>query len=180
QKPTPHRQRRMHPFDLFGTEFRMGLIQWHAFHIHVLHALSMVHLGSLGSQALNAMDGLESHGTDVRGALITDTPALTFQEPFYGRFGELAASHQGPRPLGDLPGAHGTAQPFDMLMLARPRAMSNVACAGAVELYTRWIRTRESCIALLRWRRQYHNGPPVEGNGPQDTDLSGWEFCELA
>jgi hypothetical protein len=126
----------------------MGLIPLHALHIDVLHALAMVRLGSLGSQGLKAMDGLESHGTDIRGALITDTPALTFQEPFYGRFGELAAGHQGPRPLGELLGAHGSAQPFDRLLLARPRAMSNVARAGAVDLYTLWIRTRESRIAL--------------------------------
>jgi hypothetical protein len=148
----------------------MGLIPLHALHIHVLHTLSMVHLGSLGSQALKAMDGLEIHGTDVRYALITDAPALTFQESFYGRFGEFAAGHQGPLTLGELPGANGTAQPFDMLMLARPRAMYNVACAGAVEPYTLWIRTRESGIALWRWRRQYHSDPPVAGNGPKDTE----------
>jgi hypothetical protein len=170
QKPTSHGQCRMHPFYLLGTEFRMGLIQLYALHLYVLHALSMVRLGSLGSQGLKAMDGLEIHGTNIRCALITDAPALTLQEPFYGRFGELAAGHQGPRPLRELLGANGTAQPFDMLMLARPRAMDNVACAGAVEPHTLWIRTRESCIALLRWRRQYHNGPPVAGNGPQDTD----------
>src|SRR5262249_38916707 len=123
QKPTPHCQCRMHPFYLLGTEFRMGLIQLHARHIYVLHALSMVRLGSLGSQGLKAMDSLEIHGTDVRCALITDTPALTFQEPLDSRFGELAAGHQGPRALGEFLGANGTAQPFDMLMLARPRAM---------------------------------------------------------
>jgi hypothetical protein len=99
----------MHPFDLLGTEFRMGLIQLHALHIYVLYALSMVCLGPLSSQGLKAMDGLEIDGTDVRGARITDTPALTFQEPFYSGFGELAASHQSPLPLGELPGAHGTA-----------------------------------------------------------------------
>jgi hypothetical protein len=27
---------------LFGTEFRMGFIQLHALHIHVLHALPMI------------------------------------------------------------------------------------------------------------------------------------------
>src|SRR5215470_3358871 len=170
QKPTPHRQGRMHPLDLLGTEFRMGLIQLHALHFYVLHALAMLRLGSLGSQGLKAMDSLEIHGTNVRCTLITDAPALTFQEPFYSRFRQLAAGHQGPRPLGEFLGANNTAQPFDMLMLARPRAMDNVASAGAVEPHTLWIRTRESCIALLRWRRQYHNGPPVAGNGPQDTD----------
>ena len=62
-------------------------------------------------------------------------------------------------------------------MLARPRAMDNIACAGAVEPYTLWMRTRESCIALLRWRRQYHSGPPLAGNGPQDTDLTPVSPC---
>src|SRR6516162_3189297 len=160
----------MHPFYLLGMAFRMGLIPLHALHCDVLHALALVRLGSLGSQGLKAIDGLEIHGTNIRGALITDTPALTFQEPFYGRCGELAAGYQGPLARRALPGANGTAQPFDMLMLARPRAMDNVACAGAVEPHTRWIRTRESCIALWPWRREYHTGPPVAGNGPQDTD----------
>jgi hypothetical protein len=59
----------------------------------MLHVLSMVRLGSLGSQRLKVMDGLEIHGPDVRWTLITDTPALTLQEPFYGHFGELAAGH---------------------------------------------------------------------------------------
>src|SRR5262249_5617434 len=80
QTPTPHRQCRMHPFYLFGTQFRMGLIQLHALHLHVLHALAMVRLGPLSRQALKAMDGLESHRPDVRCARITDAPALTLQE----------------------------------------------------------------------------------------------------
>jgi hypothetical protein len=130
---------------------RIGLIQLHALNLYVLHTLAMVRLGSLGSQGLKAMDGLESHGTNIHGALITDASALTFQEPFYGCLGEFAVGHQGLRPRGELPGAHGTAQQFAMLLLACPRAMSNVACVGAVTLYTLWIRTRE-------------------GNGPQDTD----------
>ena len=73
-------------------------------HIHVLHALPMVRLGPLRSHVLKAMDGLEIHGTDVRRALITDAPALTFQELFHGRFWEFAPGHQGPLPFGELPG----------------------------------------------------------------------------
>jgi hypothetical protein len=65
QKPAAHRQSRMHPFHLFGTELSMGFIQVHALHLHVLHALPMVHLGSLGRHALKAVDRLERHGTDV-------------------------------------------------------------------------------------------------------------------
>jgi hypothetical protein len=81
----------------------MGLIQLHALHIHVLHALAMVRLGSLSSQALKAMDSLEIHSTDVRCALITDTPPLTFQKLCHSRCGEFAAGHQGPLPFGELP-----------------------------------------------------------------------------
>ena len=58
----------------------MRLIQLHALHLHVLHALPMVRLGPLGRHALKAMDGLEIHGTDVRRPLITDAPPLTFQQ----------------------------------------------------------------------------------------------------
>src|SRR4029453_11188209 len=47
EKPAPHRQGRMHPFHLFGTEFGMRLIPWHALHLHVLHTLAMVRLGPL-------------------------------------------------------------------------------------------------------------------------------------
>src|SRR4051812_37974227 len=46
----------------------------------------------------------------------------------------------------------------------------HIACAGAIELGTMWIRARESSISLLRWRRQYHSGPPVAGNEPKDTE----------
>ena len=38
---------------------------------------------------LQAMDGLERHGTDVDRALITDVPAPILQEPLHGLFGEL-------------------------------------------------------------------------------------------
>src|SRR5262245_29853975 len=54
--------------------------------------------------------------------------------------------------------------------LAGPGAMRDIVCAGAIELCTVWIRARESRISLWRWRRPYHSGPPVAGNGPKDTE----------
>jgi hypothetical protein len=48
--------------------------------------------------------------------------------------------------------------------------MRDVACAGTIELGTLWIRTRESDISLLRWRRQGHNSPPMARNGRKDID----------
>src|SRR4030095_10901451 len=172
EKPTPHRQCRMHPCHLFGTQFGMRLIQLHALHLHVLHTLAMVRLSPPRSHVLKAMDGLEIHGTDVRRALITDAPALTFQELFHGRFWEFAPGHQGPLPFGELPVTGGAAQPFDVFVGACPRLMHEVSFAGVVESCTLWFRTRESRIPLLRWRRLCHDGPPVARNGPKDTDLT--------
>jgi hypothetical protein len=83
----------MHPLDLFGPEFRMGLIQLHPLHIHVLHTLLMVLHSSLGRHPLKAMHSLEIDGTDVSGSRITDTPALTFQKSFHSGLRELAPSH---------------------------------------------------------------------------------------
>src|SRR5262249_11366580 len=172
EKPAPHRQGRMYPFHLFGTEFGMRLIQLHALHLHVLHPLAMVRLGPLCSHVLKAMDSLEIHGTDVRRALITDAPALAFQKLFHGRFGEFAPGHQGALPFGELPITSCTAQPVDVFVCACPRSMHDVAFAGVVESCTLWIRTRESGISLLHWRRLYHGGPPVARNGPKDTDVT--------
>src|SRR5712691_5557106 len=102
------------------------------------------------------MDGLESHGTDVRRARITDAPALTFQELCHGRFGECAPGHQGALPFGELPVTGGAAQPFNVFVGACPRSMHDVSCVGVVASCTLWIRTRESSIPLLRWRRLCH------------------------
>jgi hypothetical protein len=113
--------------------------QLHTPHIHVLHALLMVLHGPLGRHPLKAMNGLEIHGTDVSRPLITDTPALTFQELFHGRLGELAPSHQSPGSFGELVAAYSAAQPFDVLVLARPRSMGNVVSTRAIELRTLWI-----------------------------------------
>src|SRR4029450_8041589 len=162
----------MHPFHLFGTQFRMRLIQLHPLHIQVLHALLVVRLGPLGSHPLEAMDGLEIHGTDVGSPLITDTPPLTFHQQYDGVFRELAAGHEGALPFRELPVACRTTQSFDVLVRPCPRPMRDVAFAGTIEPGTLWIRAREASISLLRWRRQCHNGPPVVRNGLKDTGLT--------
>jgi hypothetical protein len=90
----------------------------------------MMRLGPLRSHVLKAIDGLEIHVTDVSRACITDAPSLTLQELCHGRFGELAAGHQGPFPLGELPGANGAAQPLDMFVFARPRLMHKLPSPG--------------------------------------------------
>src|SRR5215216_8131735 len=159
----------MHPCHLFGTQFGMRLIQLHPLHLEVLHALLVVRHSPLGRHPLEAMDGLEIHGTDVGGSLITDTPPLTFHQLYDRVFRELAAGHQGALPFRKLPVACHTAQPFDVLVRPGPRPMRDVAFAGTIALGTVWSRARESRISLLRWRRQCHSGPPVARNGLKDT-----------
>jgi hypothetical protein len=128
----------------------MRLIHLHARDVYLLHGLLMVGLRTVGRDALEAVDCLEIHGTNVRRPLITDTPPLTLQPLFHGRFWPLAPRHQGALPLGELPVAQGAAQPFDVPGLAGPGAMRDMACAGTIELCTVWMRARESRISLLR------------------------------
>ena len=113
----------------------------------------MMGLRTVGCHRLKPMHGLEIHRTDIGGALITDTPPLTFHELGHSRFGEFAPGHQGPLPFGALPVACRAAEPFDVFVFACPRPMDDVPCAGTIEAWTRWIRARESGIPLLRWRR---------------------------
>src|SRR5215211_1901674 len=160
----------MHPCHLFGTQFGMRLIQLHPLHLEVLHALLVVRHSPLGRHPLEAIDSLEIHGTDVGGALITDTPPLTFHQLYDRVFRELAAGHQGALPFRKLPAACRTAQPFNVLVRPGPRPMGNVPFTGTIEQGTVWIWARESSISLWHWRRQYHSGPPVAGNGPKDTE----------
>ena len=143
----------------------MRLIPLHALHLYVLHTLALVRLGPLRSHVLKAMDGLEIYGTDIRRALITDAPALTLQELFYGRFGELAPGHQGPFSLGELTAAEGAAQPLNVLVLARPGAMDYIASVRLIAQPTSSIGARKSRIPFMRWCRRSHSGPPVVGNG---------------
>jgi hypothetical protein len=150
----------------------MRLIQLHTLHRHGLHALPMVRHGPLGRDPLKTRDSFEIHGTDVGHPLIADAPALTFQELFHRRFGELAPGHQGPLSLGELTATDGAAQPLNVLVLARPGAMDHIVSVRLIAQPTSWIGARKSPIPFLRWRRQYHSGPPVVGNGPQDTNLT--------
>src|SRR5205823_1660893 len=64
----------------------------------------------------------------------------------------------------------GAAQPFNVLVLARPGAMAAVAGVRPIELLTIWIGARKCRISFLSWRHRYHGGPPLIGNGPEDTD----------
>src|SRR5262249_1969265 len=57
----------------------------------------------------------------------------------------------------------------DMLVSTCPGSMHDVAFARTIEPCTMWIRTRESGISLVRWRRQGHNSPPLARNGLKDT-----------
>src|SRR4029077_8438066 len=87
-----------------------------------------------------------------------------------GVFREFAPGHQRPFALRELPVAGGAAQPFNVLVLARPGAMANVAGVGPIELLTIWIGARKCRISFVSWRHRYHGDPPLIGNGPKDTD----------
>src|SRR5919199_4085147 len=54
EKPAPHRQGRMDPRYLAWTEFRMGFIQLHPGHVHPTDNLTMVELGTLSRDLLQA------------------------------------------------------------------------------------------------------------------------------
>jgi hypothetical protein len=159
----------MDPLCAAPSPFRRRLIPLHARDVHLLHGLPMMELRAVGRDTLEAVDGLEIHGTTVRRPLITDTPPLPLQQLFHRRFSQLAPRHQGALALRELPVAQRAAQPFDVPGLAGPGAMRDMACAGAIEPCTVWMRARESGLSLRRWRRPYHSGPPVAGNGPKDT-----------
>jgi hypothetical protein len=72
-------------------------------HVYLLHNLLLMGLRTVGCHRLKPMHGLQNHRTDIGGALITDTPPLTFQELGHSRCGEFAPGHQGPLPFGALP-----------------------------------------------------------------------------
>src|SRR5436853_3490282 len=48
--------------------------------------------------------------------------------------------------------------------------MADVAGVRPIELLTIWIGARKCRISFLSWRHRYHGGPPLIGNGPEDTD----------
>src|SRR5262249_37151474 len=86
QKPTPHRSSRMAPRGAAAPPLRMRLIHLHARGVHLLHGLLMMGLCAVGRHTLEAVDGLEIDGTKVCCPLITDTPPLTLQPLYHGRF----------------------------------------------------------------------------------------------
>jgi hypothetical protein len=126
------------------------ILRGHARDVYLLHGLLMVGLRTVGRDALEAVDCLAIHGTHVRRPRITDTPPLTLQQLFHGRFWQLAPRHQGALPLGELPVVQGAAQPFDVPGLAGPGAMRAIAGAGTIALCTVGMRAREASIAFLR------------------------------
>src|SRR5215471_19337162 len=117
EKPAPHRQRCMDPFDLFGTEFGMRLIQLHPRHLHVLHALLMMGLSTMRGHVLEAMDRLDLHITNICSAFVADTPPLTLHQPYDRVFRELTPRHQGPFSLRKRLATDGAAQSCDVLIL---------------------------------------------------------------
>src|SRR5262249_11383341 len=143
----------MDPLYPSWSQLRMGLIQLDTLHVYLLHDLLMMALRTAGGHRLKPMHGLEIHRTDIGGALITDTPPLTFQELGHRRFGEVAPGHQGPLPFGALPGACRAAEPLHVFVFACARPLYDVPSAGTLDAWTRWIRARESSIPLRRWRR---------------------------
>jgi hypothetical protein len=76
----------------------MGFIQLPPLHLHLLDDLLVMGLGALGSDPLEAMPSLQRHVANIRGAFVTDAPALAFQEPYHRLFGQLTAGHQGALP----------------------------------------------------------------------------------
>jgi hypothetical protein len=172
QEPAPHRQGRMDPLDSAPPPLGMGFIHLPPLALDVLHGLLMIGVRAVGRDALEAIDCLESHRTDSSSALIADTPPLTLQQPFPGLLRQLAPGHQRARPLGELLGADGTTQPFDVLVFPCPRPMRDVAFAGTIALPALWIRARESGIRILNWRRLCQGGPPVARHGPKDRDVT--------
>jgi hypothetical protein len=128
------------PLDAAPPQLGMGFIHLPPLDLDVLHGLLMMGVRAVGRDTLEAMDCLESHRTDISSALIADTPPLTFQQPFHGLLRQLAPGHQRARSLGELLGADGTTQPFDVLVFPCPRPMRDMACAGTIELPALWIR----------------------------------------
>jgi hypothetical protein len=76
----------MDPLGAALPQFRMRLIPLHARDVHLLHGLLMMGVCAVGRHTLEAVDGLEIDGTDVRRPLITDTPPLTLQQLYHSRF----------------------------------------------------------------------------------------------
>ena len=139
EEPAPHRQSCMDPFHLFRSQFGMRLVQLHTGHVDVPDSLLVMGLSTLGRHSLEAIHGLEIDGTDVGGPFVTDAPALALEQPLHCVFGQRAAGHQRPFALRELVITRGAAQPFDVLVFARPGTMNDRVDVEAIELCTIWI-----------------------------------------
>jgi hypothetical protein len=115
----------MDPLCAASPQLRMRLIHLHARDVHLLHCLLLMGLCAVSRHTLEAVDGLEIDGTNVRSPLITDTPPLTLQPLYHGRFWQRAPRHQGAFPLRAFPVAQGAAHPFDVPGLPGPGARRN-------------------------------------------------------
>lgn len=160
------------PMPPVGDAVWHRLLQRHAGPVHVPDHLLGMELGTLGRHTLAAIAGLAIHLTNVRRACGAAAPPLTLHQLYERVFRELAAGHQGARPFRARPVACRTTQSCAVLVRPGPRPMRDVPCAGAIAPCPVWMRARESGIALWRWRRQCHSGPPVARHGLQDTGLT--------
>jgi hypothetical protein len=110
----------MPPLDAGTTPFGVQLVQLHPRNLQVPRDRRVVCLGPLGSDALEAMHGLDVDPTEVGRARVAHAPPLTLQQPLHGLFGQFAAFHQGASAHRELLPARRAAQPFTMPVLAGP------------------------------------------------------------
>lgn len=146
---------RMQPVDVWTPPFGVHLVQLDRLDPQVTRDLLVVRLGSLGSDMLEAMHGLDVDPTAVSGPGVTDAPALTLQQPLDDLLGQLGAFHQCPPTRGEFLPTRLAAQPLDVLVLAGPRAMGDVACPLRAPTGTAQIGTRECAIVVTLWRERW-------------------------
>jgi hypothetical protein len=145
----------MQPVDVWTPPFGVHLVQLDRLDPQVTRDLLVVRLGSLGSDMLEAMHGLDVDPTAVSGPGVTDAPALTLQQPLDDLLGQLGAFHQCPPTRGEFLPTRLAAQPLDVLVLAGPRAMGDVACPLRAPTGTAQIGTRECAIVVTLWRERW-------------------------
>jgi hypothetical protein len=174
-KPHPQHKHRtdskgsVNPFDLPRTPLGVHLIKLHSRYFHILYNLFMVGLGPLAGYLLKPMQSLYIHLADVGCSFIAHPPPLTLQKPDHLLFWQLGVGHQCTFPFGKLSFTDGASQAFDMLMLARPRAVVDVALARLIEKGTLQIWARELAILIFR-RSRHHFGPPLIRLRPKYTN----------
>jgi hypothetical protein len=132
----------------------MGFIQLHAGHLQMVDHLLL--LSPLKSDPLKAMYGLDVHPANIGRALVTHAPSLTFEQLLHRGVGQLTAGHQRAFALGKLVATARARQSFDMLVLTRPRPVTDIAPTGLVEITTGLIRTGKSAILIVdNWCRSH-------------------------